>query len=325
MHLLVGYIFSCRKKKMVDKSILKGDRPILVKSADSFLTDIFISEMKAIHKGKSSRVCFDHDTFLSEMNRGGLFGTEPMLLILRGLTDDAVRAIAPLLDYRTEDAIALVEQTTLKKVKPYQKIRSECAFLKLDPLPAKSCKKWLTEYMATQGLRYTTDIPGYLVERRGTDLPTLAHEVKKLYLLSAGGDVTEAMCDMVVSVNPDANNYELVDSFIHKRTKKMLMELRKTEEAQLVPLLHFLLNYIERLYKIAVYRSQKRSASDIADLVGIPKFIIQTKYLTALSVFPKGKLLKLFDLLNELDLQLRLSKWNRKMLFEFYMLKAANL
>jgi DNA polymerase III delta subunit len=281
--------------------------------------------MRIIHKDKPYRVCFDHETFLSEMNRGSLFGTEPMLLIMRGLTDDAVRAIAPLLDYETEDIIALIEQSTLKRVKPYQKIKSECAFLKLEPLPARACKKWLTDYMASEGVRYTTDIPGYLIERRGTDLPTLAHEVKKLKLLSAGENVTEAMCATVVSVNPDANNYEFVDSFIHKRTKKMLKEMKKIEESQLIPLLHFLLNYLERLYKISIYRSQKRNAGDIADLIGIPKFIIQTKYLTALSVFPKGKILKLFDILNDLDFQLRLSKWNRKMLFEFYMLKAMNI
>lgn len=307
---------------MVDKSILKGDRPILVKSADSFLTDVFISEIRSIHKDRPYRVCFDHETFLSEMNRGGLFGTEPMLLILRGLTDDAVRAIAPLLDYKTEDVIALVEQSTLKKVKPYQKIRSECAFLKLESLPARSCKTWLTGYMASKGVCYTTDIPGYLIERRGTDLPTLAHEVKKLRLLSGGGEVTESMCATVVSVNPDANNYEFVDSFTHKRTKKLLQEMNKIEESQLIPLLHFLLNYLERLYKIAIYRSQKRSGGEIADLIGIPKFIIQTKYLTALSIFPKGKILKLIDLLNELDLQLRLSKWNKKMVFELCILKA---
>lgn len=310
---------------MVDKSILKGDRPILVKSADSFLTDVFISEMRSIHKEKPLKVCFDHTIFLSEMNRGDLFGTEPMVLILRGLTDDAVRAIAPLLDYKTEDIIALVEQSTLKKVKPYQKIKSECAFLKLESLPARSCKKWLTEYMVSQRVRYTTDIPGYLIERSGTDLPTLAHEVKKLRLLSKDEPVTENMCATVASVNPGANSYEFVDSFIHKRTKKMLQEMAKLEEPQLIPLLHFILNYLERLYKISIYRSQKRNSGEISDLIGIPKFIIQTKYLTALSVFPRGKLLKLFDLLNDLDLQLRLSKWNRKALFEFYMLKAANI
>lgn len=308
---------------MVDKSIMKGAKPLFVKSVEPFLTDIFIAEMRLAHKDKECVVCYDHETFLSEINRGGLFGSSPKLLILRNLTDDGVQAIAPLLDYSTEDTLAIIEQITLKKVKAYQKLKAECAFMKLESLPSRSVKKWLREYMVSQGLVLASDIPGYLIDRCGTQLSVLAHEVKKLKLLANGGEVTESMVNAVASTNPEANNFELVDSFVHKRTKKMMEELRKVGDTQLISMLHFLLNYLDRLYKIATYRSQKRNAEEISDLIGIPKFIIQTKYFTALSVYPKGKLLKLIDILNDLDLQMRLSKWDRRLLFEVYLLKAA--
>lgn len=310
---------------MTDKSILKGDKPILVKSDDPFLIDLFMHDIKEIYPDIICKLFFDHESFLSEMNRGGLFGNSPEILVFKNLTDDAVQAIAPLLDYHTQDIIALIEQSTLKKVKAYQKIRSECAFLKLEALSENDCRKWLIQYLSSQGIFSNFDLAAFLVSNCGTNLSSLANEIKKIRLLSESVEITEKLCQDVVYDDSMTNSFGFVDNFIHKRVKNTLMELNKVEEAQFIMLLHFLISYVERLYKIAIYRFKKYSAEEISEFVGIPKFIIQTKYYTALTIYPKVKLLKLLDMMNDLDVKLRLSWVDKRTLFELFILKSSTI
>lgn len=309
---------------MLDKSIAKYDK-ILVKSSDKFLSEMFIGEIKDMLPDMKMDICYDVDTFVEKINRGGLFGTEKRIIVLWDLTDEAVQQLSPYLGYAIEDKLILIENKTLKRLKAYQNIKASFEYAKLNKPDIRGCRGWLAGYMSKQGLKVSGDVIGTLIERKGIDLSALANEVQKLKLLYGEKEITVSDCCRVVGNTSEVNMFEFVDNFVHKRTKKCIEDIGKINPNEYVKVIHFLQNYVEKLYTIAIHRSRKRSAQDISELVGIPKFYVTTKYFSALSVYPKVNLLKLMDLLNELDKNIRIVRYNRHTIMEFYMLKASSI
>lgn len=303
----------------MDKTSIKNNKKFLINCADPFMAELFIKECQEIHKGYELKKCYDTNVFIEELNRGALFGSSGRIIALMSLSDDNIQDIEPFLGYEVEDIVILVENGTLKKNKAYIQIKSEYSYQKIEKLSAKECKGWLHTYMLKEGLKFAPEIPAYIVGVRGSDLRVLTNEVKKLKYL--GREVDESLCSSVIGASDEVDFFKFIDHFGHKRVSDCLMELNRVDTDRYTQLLHFMIGYIEKLYKIAIYREQKKTADEISDLIGLPKFIIQTKYYTVLSIFNKVKLLKTLDLLNELEVKLRLTKYESKLIFESYLLK----
>lgn len=310
---------------MIDRNILRCTKPVLIKVEDTFITDVLISELGKEYPEQRCTICYDGEEFTTQINRGDLFSSDSKILILRYLDDDSVPLVSVLLDYNTEDRLILIQKNTLKRNRAYQNIKSNCSYFKLEKVSDVACKKWLSDFIVDNKLSTKMDLPGYLVNKVGNNLSLLYHEIKKIKLFSAGSEITKEVCDSIVYSVSEIDKYQFIDNFVHKRKSKVIKDLEKIDESQHIPLLHFLLNYLNKLYTISIYRVQKKSVDEISDMVNIPPFIIRTKYFTALSVYSKGKILKLFDILNDLDLKLRLSKYNKKVLFNIYIMKALYL
>lgn len=308
---------------MLDKTSIKNNKKFLVNCSDSYLVRIFIEECQNIHKDYKIKLCFDSQEFVQEVNRGGLFNSDREIIVLMNLSDDNVQDIEPFLEYDTEDIIILVEQSALKKNKAYTKIKSDYAYQKIQDMSERECRSWLHAYMLREDLKFAPEIPAYIVSKRGPDLRALSNEVRKLKCLNK--EITESLCSSIVCDSHASNFFELVDLFSHKHTSQFFQEFSKIDESKYIQLLHFLIGQVEKLYKVTIYREQKKTADEIADIIGIPKFIVQTKFYTAISIFNKVKLLKALDLLNDLDLKLRLSKYSDRLVFESYILKIFKL
>lgn len=289
------------------------------------MVNIFLDECRAIYPSYKVKQCFDTNEFLEEINRGSLFNADKEIVVLMDLSEDTIQDIEPFLDYETEDIIVLVEKSALKKNKAYTKIKSDYAYQKLEDMSERDCRNWLHTKMNKEGLVFSSEIPAYIVKKRGADLRALSKEIKKLKCL--GQTVTESLCNEIICDSYDSKSifYEFIDHFSHKRTGPCLQEFRKIDENSYIQLLHFMIGQVEKLYKITIYREQKKPVDEISDMIGLPKFIIQTKFYTAISIFNKIKLLRALDLLNDLDLQLRLSKYDNKLVFESYILKIFKL
>ena len=307
----------------MDKTVIKNNKKFLVHSPDTFLSNMFINTCKEIYNDYTAEYCYDLESFSECVNRGSLFNENKRILILTELSDENIQDFIPLIGYGTDDVIILVEKASLKKGKDYVKVKASYTYVKIEELSEKECRDWLHAHMLKEGLKFATTIPLYIVKKRGPDLRALSNEVRKLKLLNK--DVTEALCDEVVSTSGESDFFSFIDNFSHKRLEACLIDFYKVEESKYVSLLHFMLSFVERLYKTAIYREQKKSTDEVADLTGLPKFILQTKYYTVLSIFSKVKLLKMLDLLNELDFQLRVSKYSNTLLFETYILRIFKL
>jgi DNA polymerase III delta subunit len=308
---------------MIDKTFLKNNKKFLIHSIDSTLSDIFIEECKATYEGYTVEYCSDAESFSEVLNRGSLFNDNKNIVVFTDLSDENIQDIEPFVRYNTDDIIVLIERSTLKKNKGYTNLKSNFAYLKLEDLPKDDCRNWLHTYMVQKELNFAPSIPQYIIDKVGTDIGSLSNEVKKLKLLNK--EITESLCDSIISSTREANFFVFMENFFHKRFKECLVEFNKVDEEKYISLLHFMLGQVERMYKVAVYREQKKETDEIADLMNLPRFILQTKYYTVLSIFNKVKLLKMLDLLNELDLKIRLLPFDKKMLFEIYISKVFKL
>jgi DNA polymerase III delta subunit len=304
---------------MLDKTVIKNSKRFLVYCPDNFLVNLFIKECQDAHRDYELKQCFDTETFMETLNRGSLFDASKKIVVLMGLSDDNLQEIESYVDYESDDIIILVESLGISKTKAYARIKGAFSYQKLEDISDRECRGWLHTYMINEGLKFVSEIPAYIIKKRGTDLQALANEVKKLKLL--GKDITEDLCSNVISDSREADFYEFIDNFGHKRVLPCFQEFKKIDENQYVQLLHFMIGHIEKLYKIAVFREQKKSAEEISDLMGLPVFIIKTKFYTSITLFGKIRLLKILDLLNELDIKLRLTKFENKEVFEYYLLK----
>jgi len=308
---------------VIDRTLIKNNKKFLLHCTNSSISDLFISECKSVYSDYSVEYCPDISSFSELLNRGSLFSDSKSILVLSNLLDEDVQDLGSVITCDTEDILVLIERSTLKKNKAYTNLKSSFTYIKLEDLPEKDCRSWLHLYMTGEGLNFASNIPQFIIDKRGTDIGCLVNEVDKLKLL--GQEITESLCNLVVSTDSEANLFVVSEHFFHRRFKECLKEFDKVEEGKYISLLHLLLSQVEKLYKIAIYREQKKDTEEIADLINLPRFILQTKYYTVLSIFNKVKLLKILDLLNDLDLKLRLCQFDKKVLFEIYISKVFKL
>jgi len=306
------------------KTVENGNNKFLVSSKEPYLISEFVEKVCSIFDNYAYKMCVDLEDFLELYHRGDIFSSDPMIIFLWELTAESIKEISPTISHHTDDILIFAERKILAKNKAYTNFRAECSMIKLDPIDEKSCLKWVSSRMTSMSLRYERDVPKLLVEKKSNNLYALDSEIRKLRVLYGDKEIDKSAL-IYVAESSDARVFEFIEHLFHKRRDKALQEFYKFPEESYIKLVRMLTSNIEKVYKIAVYRSQKKSAEEISDLIGINKFIIKTKYFTILSVYGKIKLLKLIDLFNNLDYDLRISKMPKKLLFEAYLLKSLTI
>lgn len=308
-------------KKFLEQSQGK----ILIKTKDSLLVRDYLDQIKEMLPDHQMVLCDNIESFSEAANSGTLFGPSKRIIVLTSLKKEELDGIVELFDRPLDDTLVFVEDTPLLKTKAYTRIKSVCGYVELKPPTESERAVWVKKWLVEAGLTFGEEIPSYLVSLSGADLSRLHNEVKKLkYLLSDSSSrvVTKGMCDQLVASNSESQFFVFMENFFKKRLPEVLSEFKKVDEYSYVKLLHFMIGQVDRLYKIAIYKEQGHKAEHIAEIVGIPAFIVKTKMFTALSFYGKMKLVILLDLLNKLDLELRSTKYSKALVFEVYLIKA---
>jgi DNA polymerase III delta subunit len=301
--------------------IEKGNNKFLLSSKEPYLVIEFTEKLRNLYPEYSYKMCMDLDPFLEQYHRGGMFSDSPMILCLWEITAESLKELSPLVCQPTQDILIFVERKVLAKNKLYTNFKAECYPITLDPLNEKDCHSWVSGRMISNGLNFNRDLVKILVEKKSNNLYALDSEIRKLKVIFGEREIGVSAAKYIAE-SSEARIFEFMEHLFHKRKDKALQEFYKFPEDEYIKLVSSLLSSLERTYKIAVYKSQNKTPDDIASLVGINKFIIKTKYFTVISVYNKIKLLKLIDIFNDLDYNLRLSPLPKKLLFEAYLLKA---
>jgi len=301
-----------------------GNNKLLISSKEPYLIISFVEKVCKIFKDYDYKMCVDTEDFLELYHRGDIFSSTPMILFLWDITPDGMKEIYPLLSLPTKDILIFAERKILSKSKTYTNFKSECSYTKLEELDEKSCLRWVSSRLSDKSLKYDRDLPKILIEKKSNNMYAIDSEIRKLEVVCGDKEI-DKFSFRYIADSSDARIFDFMESLFHKRQEKALQEFYKFSEDYYIKLIFMIIGNLEKTYRIAVYKSQKRTAEEIAELTGINSFIIKTKYLTILSVYNKIKILKLIDLFNDLDYNLRTSSLSKKLIFEAYLLKVFSI
>ena len=309
--------------------IKKGKKKFLVKSKGSFLTREFLRKTNEELKDYKLIECFDLQSFSEAYESLNLFDQSRKLVVLQNVLKDDLEALGEMLDNDvSEDIAVLVEQETLLKTKAYTRLKSLCEYVELKQPREAACAVHVRDWMKSYDMEFPEELPSYIVARVGSDLSRLRNEVKKMsYLLKEEGErtATKLVADQLMSSEVSSSYFSIMEAVFRKKVSEAIEEVSKIDEYSYTALIHFMINQVEKIYKVAIYKEQGKSPEDIADLVGVPVFIVKTKMISVLSFYPKIKLLKMQDILNELDVDIRLSSYPKNLVMESYLLRIHRL
>lgn len=307
------------------KSVRDGQRNYLVKPADLFLLKDLYRRVQEMFPDMMIRVTDDINEFVQNYSGGNLFDERNCIAVLDPLTKDNIEGLSELLEQGSGISL-IVERDTMLKNKQYTKLKAACELIDIKPCSDSEAAVWVKKWLDDSGLRHDLDIPSYLVDRIGNDLWRLHNEVRKIILRYSGGQsISRTECEQVTATNPETKYYTFMDHFIRRRTEESIAFIQNLDEYYYIKLLHFIISQIHKILEVSVYKDQGLGEADISDMVGISKYIIKTKFFVAISFYGRMKLMKLLDLFNELDVDIRLSRFPKFMVFSSYILKAHQL
>lgn len=297
----------------------------LISSKDSFFARQKIFQIAQKHEISDPKIFVEPQEFIEEVYKGDLFDESKKLIALMPLSTESLPEVLSVCNLDTSDVIVLVDYGGLSKNRNYTKIKACCEVIPLKKFSEKEAVSWTAAALKQQGFSYEPGVPDLIVFYKGADAYAIFNELKKLDIYSDDKKISKKICKCIVSRVGEGKMFDFSEHFFRKHKREVIQEFNTFSEDSYIGLIHLLISQCERFYKVATYREQKMNEEEISEMIGVPKFIVKTKMFTVLNVFSKTKILKLLDLLNDLDKNMRLSRYNKRLLFEGFLLKAFNI
>jgi DNA polymerase III delta subunit len=297
----------------------------ILKTKDDFQVDSFLYKLEKDYPKYSCKRYYDAEELVDKVSSGSLFEDDKEIAVLMALDAPGVKALNGL-DFSFEgDPIVLIQRKSIPKTKAYTHLTVDFDVKKLDSLKAADCVRWVSATLKSREIKYSKNVPDTMVSIIGNNQYSLLNEINKLSLLASNLSLDDSNIESYLATSSNADYFSFMDHLTHKRVSEALAEFDKVDPKTYVKLIGFIVSQLEKFYKISIYRAQSYTPEEIADLVGIPPFILKTKIFTVYSFMPKVKLLKALDIFLELSYKLRSIKYNKKLIFESYLLKVFKL
>jgi len=178
---------------------------------------------------------------------------------------------------------------------------------------------WITGFISESGFNADDGVSDLIFDRVGDDMFALSKEIRKLLLVTSESKrITIADVSKYVSITAKTSAFDILDDLLKKDVKAALRRFDSFSESSesLVEFVKFLCNYMEKLYRILLLRDKKFESDDIADIVGIPRFLVKTKYLPKALGLGKSTISAKIDQLCSLDVRVRTFKGDKRILIE---------
>jgi len=298
---------------------------ILLKTKDGFQIDSFLSKMERENKGYLCRRYYSPEDLLDKVTTGSIFDDDKEISVLMDLDSEGVKSIGASIPYMMESPVVLVQRKSIPKTKAYTNITVDFEVKKLESIKPSDCVRWVSATLRNRGVNFKKGVPERIVDAVGNDQYAILNEIDKLCTIAKDMDFDSENIDTYLSYSVKGNYFSFIDNLTHLRVKETMEDFNNIDPHSYYKFIGFIISQLERFYKISIYRSQNYTPEEIADIIGIPVFILKTKILTLYSFFPKVKLLKAIDLFLDLSIKLRSSRYSSKLLFESYLLKIFKL
>ena len=177
---------------------------------------------------------------------------------------------------------------------------------------------WINAQISNAGYIANEEVIYLIFSRVGPNLFTIAKELEKIYTVKTNRTLTKEDVEKYTSITSTSTSFEIFENLLRKNVANALVCFESYSKLQdnFVEIVGFLGSYLEKMYRILVLKEKNLDIDNISDIVGIPRFIVKTRYLSKIQALGKAFIASKLENLCQIDTQLRLFKGDRKILLE---------
>ncbi|RKY78060.1 hypothetical protein DRQ07_08015 [candidate division KSB1 bacterium] len=300
--------------KKSNKFILLGDEP--------YLKERFIEISESIYSDIRKYYPEDQREAYDIMNSESFF--DDGLIILYDFNKMKAEVF--------KDLIKLYNGCLILVLSDLSNIKSRVMTDILSKMTIVECKKlreygsdyliWINSFISEFGYTSEKGVDQLIFSRVGPSMFSLSNEIEKLILIKSEEKyITLKDAADYISFTSKGNAFEIFESLLRKNVKKALKTFNNytRNKNTFVDIIGFLYVYFEKVYRMLLLKEEGMEEDDIANIVGIPKFLVKTKYLPKAVLFGKNNISNKINFLCNLDIQMRLFKGDRRILFEHFL------
>ena len=244
------------------------------------------------------------------------------LVVVEGLEGLAAAEAAILEEYvrapQAKTVLALSAEDLDRRTGLYRTLAEKAVVVEFPKLKAHELESWAGEHLRRAGVRVSSGSLRKLVDLAGADLQSVANEVDKLLLYSAGEKtVTDATVDSLVRGSRQHGIFELTRAIGRRDRPQALRVLGNLIEAGEHPLMivTMLARHFRQVLIARELARDGRSAAEIGSAAQIPAFL-RTEFISQARALAPGFAEAMFTRLAETDLRIKSSNVDERMLLE---------
>jgi DNA polymerase III delta subunit len=177
---------------------------------------------------------------------------------------------------------------------------------------------WIMSRISEAGYKAQGGVDSLIYTKVGPSLFTLSNELDKLFAVKKDGAITLYDVEKYVSKSTVGTSFELLDLLLKQNVGGALscFESFAGSQDNFIEISAFMGSYLEKMYRILLLQEEKMPTKDISEIIGIHEYILKTKYLSRINILGKNFIASKIDLLCNMDVQLRLFKGDKRIIFE---------
>ena len=285
----------------------KRDRKYALTGEEPYLKDQLVLASKVYNPGVDFYEFWpDGENDAVDMLQGGLFSEG--VVVLNHVNEMKIERVSGAIQDSGHMVLAVFTEDANLKSRGASTFLGKCAVVECNRL-----KEYGNDYQAwmsskVPGFSYDDGVLHDVYSRIGGDLFTLSNEFKKLCLFKESSKHIEGSdVEKVVSKTAVKTAYDILGSLLERNVASAIAAFESYSMLQdnYVEIMAFLFSYFEKLYRMILLRDRKHSVDAIADIIGIPRFHVASKYLPKALSLGKEFLIKQIDRLCVLDFRVR--------------------
>ena len=210
------------------------------------------------------------------------------------------------------------------KTRPVTKVLGHASIVECDKMKeyGQDYPVWIRTHVSDAGYDIQEGADALIFSKVGPTLFSIALELDKLFLMKSDKKILIDDVNKYVSITSVSTAFELFESILKRDVRSALHSFESYSRTQynFIEIVTFIGKYLEKMFRILLLREEKMGDNDIADIIGIPLFLLRKKYLPRITSLGKDFIAARIDALCRLDVQLRTFRGDKKILFDRFIL-----
>ncbi len=272
---------------------------------------------------------FDIEKFNTASSQSGFLVTKRLIIVKNLLTSKPKKDLAGQLtellkNLKGSDNIYIFweQGSPDKRTALFKLLNKEKKYVQeFKALEYKELADWLKNYLKEAGSKMTTSAQQLLLSFTDNNLWQLANEVDKLVAYKKNEEITEEDVKQMVTAKVYENIFGLTDAIATGDKKKSLQLLQEQFQAGLNE--QYVLTMIIRQFRILAQLkplAEKYPEYQITKETKLHPFVVK-KTLPQVKKFTEEKIIKIYDLLSNLDRKFKSTKLSPQTLIDLFIMK----